>query len=133
MVQSVALKRPQGGVRGWLFHVPLPGLGSCSRNPVSHVSCGRRAPQYCLHCLGVSRVRLPVLPERPHCLPWAIQGQPDRLTSPGGAPRGRGRASADRGCVLLFPTSAHPGLAQHPNRALGPKPFGTSQDQFAAS
>lgn len=33
MVQSVALKGPRGGVRGWLFHVSWPGFGSCSRSP----------------------------------------------------------------------------------------------------
>lgn len=49
------------------------------------------------------------------------------------APHQAGTGRLQTGAVLQFPTSTHRGLAQHPNRALGPKPFGTSQNQFAAS
>ena len=36
-------------------------------------------------------------------------------------------------CFADALSSAQAGLAEHPNGALGPKSFGTSQDQFAAS
>lgn len=54
MVQSVALKRPQGGVRGWLFHVP--GLGLALVHGALGFTCpvATAAPKFRVHCLGVS-------------------------------------------------------------------------------
>lgn len=137
MVQPVALKRPRGGwwrgeavarspaLLGPLFAEPrfFPRV-LCPQSPLSFHSIVWES------CLP----RLPVSPGkgqagRPgpsskgtfRCL-----GQLDRFLS-SGYPAKPGLCFAD---AL---SSAQVGFAERPNRALGPKSFGTSQDQFAAS
>lgn len=71
MVQSVALKRPRGGVRGG-------GCFMCPRPRFVHgalfFTCpvATAAPEFRLHCLGVVSAQSPLLLERPGWLSWAI-------------------------------------------------------------
>lgn len=73
MVQSVALKRPRGGVRGWLFHVPGPSLIPVQGALYFPCPVATAAPEPQLHCLRLALAGLQALPrERPGWLYWAV-------------------------------------------------------------
>lgn len=128
MVQSVALKRPRGGVRGLLFHVP--GLGLALVPGVLCFTCpvAAAAPKFRLHCLGIAcAARKAMLAVQSHA-----GGRGAHLDAPGAAGRthilgisskpGASclRATAVFCCCACF----NPLPAKHLNRNLGPPTFG---------
>ena len=140
MVQPVALKRPRGGVvAGEAVSGPPPPPHSgpfCGAPFFSCVLC----PQWPLSFDSI--VWESCLPRR--LCPAPPPERPGR--SPGPSSKGTFRCLGQLGrflssgypaqpalCFADALSSAQAGLAEHPNRALGPKSFGISQDQFAAS
>ena len=73
MVQSVALKRPRGGVGAEAVSC-APGLASALVHGALFFTCpmATAAPEFRLHCLGVVSAQSPLLPERSGWLSWAI-------------------------------------------------------------
>lgn len=96
MVQSVALKRPQSGVRGgwWLFHVPLPFAEPCFSCVLRPQGSQILSPFF-RSCAGtvafaVRKATLPVLGHPPLEGTLRCPGPVDILASrPGGTPPGR--------------------------------------------
>lgn len=134
MVQSVALKRPRGGVRGGCFKFRGLSLalvhGACA-SPVGPAATA--APAFPLHCLGAAGTAGKATPHGPS-FEGTCRCSGGRWTDPQPQGTQRGRASCLRPglCFAVVPTSTHGRLAEPLNRALGPQPLGTSQDQFTA-
>lgn len=77
MAQSVALKRPQGGARGVAVSCSPASPRLLFAEPCFPGVCGRRAPKYCLHCLGVTL-------SHTRSVAWAARGA--TLPAPGHPP-----------------------------------------------
>lgn len=128
MVQSVALKRPRGGVRGLLFHVP--GLGLALFPGVLCFTCpvAAAAPKFRLHCLGVAcAARKAMLAVQSHAGEGGDTFRCPRgsWTDPHPQDIQQGWASCLQAtavfcCCIYF----NPLPAKHLNRNLGPPTFG---------
>lgn len=140
MVQPVALKRAPGGVvaGGGRSRSPTPAsLGPLFAEPrFFRVSCAHSGPSFDSivweSCL-LGRLCPAPPPERPGRSPGPSSKGTFRCLGQLGRFLSSGYPAQPALCFADALSSAQAGLAEHPNRALGPKSFGTSQDQFAAS
>lgn len=137
MVQPVALKRPRGGWwQGEAVARSPASLGALVCGAPFFSACSVPTVALSFHSI-VWESCLPWLPVRPR------KGQAGR---PGPSSKGTfsclgqldgflssGYPAKPGLCFADALSSAQVGFAECPNRALGPKSFGTSQDQFAAS